>query len=169
MDCRGRSQNTPPPRMQTNPPNTKKTRQLFDLQRVFFLIYSTLWRWSRQLAPPFMSTVVVISQELPIISLSSKRNEGSLETWLSHTEISLSQWAVSAPIMLAFLILCYYYPQLQFSLQRIKHWGFQDPHNNTVRLLAIGQTMPPRFSYIGNLYVVGVWLCMSKCVCNTGG
>lgn len=67
-----------------------------------FVPLHLLWRWSRQLAPPFMCAAVAVSLELPVISLSSRKNEGSLETRLSHTEISLSQWAVNAPIMLAF-------------------------------------------------------------------
>lgn len=74
---------------------------------------------------PFICSAVAISPELPIISSSSTKNRGSLETRLSLAEISLSQWVVNAPIMLAFLILCYYYPRLPFSLQRIKRQGFQ--------------------------------------------
>lgn len=91
---------------------------------------------------PFTCSAVAISPELPIISLSSSKNVGSLETQLSLAEISLSQWVVNAPIMLAFLILCYYYPRLPFSLQRIKRQGFQDPHNGSVHLPAVGQTIP---------------------------
>lgn len=104
---------------------------------------------------PFTCSAVAISPELPIISLSSSKNVGSLETQLSLAEISLSQRVVNAPIMLAFLILCYYYPRLPFSLQRIKRQGFQDPHNGSVHLPAVGQTIPLCFSFIGNLSVVG--------------
>lgn len=110
---------------------------------------------------PFICSVVAISPELPIISLSSSKNVGSLETQLSLAEISFSQQVVNAPIMLAFLILCYYYPRLPFSLQRIKRPGFQDPHNGSVHLPVVGQTIPLCFSFIGNLSVVGAWLHVS--------
>lgn len=83
---------------------------------------------------PFICSAVAISPELPIISLSSSKNVGSLETQLSLAEISLSQRVVNAPIMLAFLILCYYYPRLPFSPSRIKRRGFQGPHNGSVHL-----------------------------------
>lgn len=112
---------------------------------------------------PFICSVVAISPELPIISLSSSKNVGSLETQLSLAEISFSQQVVNAPIMLAFLILCYYYPRLPFSLQRIKRPGFQDPHNSSVHLPVVGQTITLCFSFIGNLSVVGVWLRVSLC------
>lgn len=65
--------------------------------------------------------------------------------------------------MLAFLILCYYYPRLPFSLQRIKRPGFQDPHNGSVHLPVVGQTITLCFSFIGNLSVVGAWLHASLC------
>lgn len=111
-----------------------------------------------------MNSAVGISPKLPIISLSNRQKEGSLETHLNHTKISLSQWAVSAPIMLAFKIMCYYL-LLPFNLQRIKHWGSQDSHNKSVHLPVIGQTKLPCFNYIGNLSVVWVWRDMSMHAC----
>jgi len=125
------------------PPSTGGTGRSLDLQGAFAFVPLLLTAAFEQTTrSPFMCSVVAISPELPIISLSSSTNVGSLETQLSLAEISLSQRVVNAPIMLAFLILCYYYPRLPFSLQRIKRQGFQDPHNGSVHLPAVGQTIP---------------------------
>lgn len=132
----------------------------FDLQTAFSLLTAA---FEQPTCSPFICSVVAVCPELPIIPLSSSKNVGSLETQLSLAEISFSQRAVNAPIMLAFLILCYYYPRLPFSPQRIKRPGFQDPHNGSVHLPVVGNTITLCFSFIGNLSVVGAWLHVSLC------
>lgn len=139
-------------------PAQGRTGWSLDLQTAFPLLTAA---FKQPTCSPFVCSVVAISPELPIISLSSSKNVGSLETQLSLAEISFSQRAVNAPIMLAFLILCYYYPRLPFSLQRIKRPGFQDPHNGSVHSPVVGQTITLCFSFIGNPSVVGAWLHVS--------